>query len=659
MIWEPGATRPLPKDGREQWDARVDRADRLRKTYEPAWDRAIKRVGDAHSQADKYEINALLEHRHVESKKAQLFYDTPEVQLHPIDPKIEGIPIDQVLPLRQKVLNYKLGPNAANLKRTVHEALFDAIVPSGFLLTEIGYDARTVPVKRLNKITGQPETVDVPVWGECFWVRVSPKKLLIPDEFRSTNFDQAPWLGLKLTMPIAQAKRAFRLPADFQASAQKDEALFDHGKPMESTDGLVEYTKLWYRAELFDDTIVNPELYRLLILVKGLDEPAVHIDSPFQSLDEQGRLTDDSMRGNPIHVGTLRDLSDSAYVPSDLVVGEQLANEVNKFRTQAMRNRVNRSPITVIDPQEFEKTEIDKLDAGKKTIFCKPGALARGKDALIASVQVGTEPRDNYTAQDYAERDFERALGRGANQSGDFTKTKRTATEARLVQGNASARDDQEKDRLREFVLAGVRKFDAVLQRTLTLEDVAKILGPMGATTWDQFRQLAGRYHYAVLPDSGVFVDAAQFRAQALDEYNLLREDPRINTEELLKKVGRALGYDDAKFVQPAKEKAPDPPKITLAFNGEDLVVPLSGKVLMDLLVQSGYQLGDGTIQMAAAAHAQLDPATVQAGAQAGAAPPVGASAPQLHGGSAPTAGRINQHQAERTGGVQGVGVVQ
>ncbi len=48
----------------------------------------------------------------------------------------------------------------------------------------------------------------------------------------------------------------------------------------------------------------------------------------------------------------------------------------------------------------------------------------------------GQQPRDNYSAQEYAERDWQGALGTSDNQSGQVSKKKTTATEARIVAGS-------------------------------------------------------------------------------------------------------------------------------------------------------------------------------------------------------------------------------
>lgn len=642
--WQPGTSRTMLQAKVDEWTKRLERAETTAKQYHPQWERGLNRYAQAKVSTSKTDINALLDYRHVESKKAQLYHKTPDVNLSPVDPADGTIPWDGILPLRQKLLNYELGPTASNLKRALHKTLVDTLAASGWMILKIGFEQVTLP-DPLTKM-------EVPIWSRRFISAVSSKKLLVPDDFHDTDFDAAPFLTIKGSMAVSKMRRLkWTIPADFQGSAQQDEAVYKHADVQDSTDPLGEYTETWYRASLFDEDVFNPELYRCLILVKGIDTPVWYVDSPYQTLTKEGALTDDSLIGNPIHVGTLRDLIDSAYVPSDLVVGEQLSTEVNKFRTDLIRNRRARKPITLFDTGGLDQTIISKIEKNEGPIGVPAGSLAAGKDNLMVVISPGTEPRDNYTAQDYAEKDWEQALGVSANQTGQFSKSKRTATEVRTVQGNSSARADTEKDRIRDYVIAAVRKIDVILQRTATQQDLQKVLGLQGAVLWEQWRALPGKYGYTILPDAGQHTDAQELRAQTLDEYNLLRKDERVNTDELLKKVARVLGYDPATFVAPAQEKQAEPIKLALSFNGQDVILPASGRLLLDLLTESGVKLSPDTISMLSATHAEqgatLDPQT--------GLPTAPAPAPVAHGGSANKTEPVNQHATEKTGGIQGV----
>lgn len=661
--WAPGTPRPLDGDAFAAWTTRLDRGEQFCKQFHPQWERGLSRYAKALATNAPTDINALLDFRHVESKKSKLFHRTPEVTLAPIDPQDPQAPLGSVLPLRQKFLNHEIGPKGANAKRALHKSLVDTLAASGLIITVVGYedvklDVPPNPDGSLPMDANEQPVTKITVWSRRFISSLSSKKLIIPDDFAdSSDFDAAPWLAYKGTMPVAQARRqGWAIPQDFTGSTQKDEARYKHASSDGASDPQIEYTITWYRASLFDPAVFNPELYRCLVLIKGLDTPAWHIDSPFQSLTPQGQLTDDSLIGNPIHVGTLRDLIDSAFVPSDLVMGEQLSMELNKFRTDLVRNRNARRPRIVVAEQLGQPT-IDKLAKNDGVISVPDGYIdAGGQQRAVATIQSGSEPRDNFTAQDVIERDFEEALGEGANQRGQTAKRKTTATEARIVQGNSSARAETEKDRIRDYFVALVRKFDAIVQRTATQVEVAKVLGQAGAQLWEQWRALPGRYAYDILPDSGRYVDSREYVSHVLDTYNLLRKDERVNTDELLGMVARALNRDPAQFIAKPQDKTTEAPSASVNFKGEDTLNKAMGNLLLDFCANAGIKLRPETIQAFAEQHAQQAPMG-EGGVPAMPGAIVGANqnpGDGNHGGSAPTAPIVNAHQQEKTGRVQG-----
>jgi hypothetical protein len=651
--WAPGTSRPLDPEALAQWTARLDRGEHFCKQFHPQWERGLTRYAKALANETPTDINALLDYRHVESKKSKLFHRTPDVTLTPVDPQDPGAPLAAILPLRQKLLNHEIGPKGANAKRALHKTLLDTLAASGLMICVVGYEDVQLDVPP-DPLTGAPAPLPkITVWSRRFISALSSKKLITPDDFTdSSDFDAASWLAYKGTMPASQARRmGWAIPDDVTGSTQRDDALYKHGTTADGggADPQLEYTIVWYRAALYDPAVFHPELYRCLVLVKGVEQPAWHIDSPFQSLTPQGQLTDDSLIGNPIHVGTLRDLLDSAFVPSDLVMGEQLSVELNKFRGDLIRNRAARRP-RIVTAEGLGGPVIEKLAKNEGPVSVPDHYIdGAGQQKALSVVQAGSEPRDNFTAQDVIERDYEEAFGEGANQRGQTSKRKTTATEARIVQGNSSARAETEKDRIRDYFVALVRKYDAIVQRTATQQDVAKVLGQQGAALWEQWKALPGTYAYDIVPDSGRYTDAREAASQALDEYQLLRKDERVSTEYLLSRLARGLQADPAQLIAPPKDKTTEPPSASLNFKGEDTLNPAMGNLLLDILANAGIKLRPETIATFAAQHAQA-----MAMGQGG-APAIGMNAdPNQHGGTASVTEPINQHQMEKTGRVQG-----
>ncbi len=519
------------------------------------------------------------------------------------------------------------------------------------MVVELGYEQVLLPVPGAVNPDGTP--VEVPIWSRRFMEAVSSKKVIVPDDFRdSSQFDAAPWLAVRGMIPIPTAKKLkWTIPPDFEGSTEKDEHLFQHGDGAAGSSAgekQCAYTKVWYRASLYDETVWHPELLRCLVIVDGIDEPVWHVNSPYQTLTQTGQLTDDSMLGFPIHIGTLRDLPDSAYVPSDIVVGEQLSTEENVFRTGLVRGRRSRQPITLIsDILGQEKADAILKDRGAMVPAEHIGD--NGTQRVVAVVAAGTEPRDNYTAQEIIERDYEQALGLGANQRGQVATKKTTATESRIVQGNSSARAETEASRIREYFIALVRKFDALVQQTMSQEELTKILGQQGAALWQQWQTLPGTYAYDILPDSGRYVDAREYQATVVDLYNMCRKDDRVNTEELLTMLARAFHRDPVKFIAQASGKTMEPPKPSVSFTVEDFHDPLGGKTFLELLKAGGVQVSPQLEALFTAAGILRTVAGPIAGTL-----PDGTPADAPHGGMADQTEPINKHQRQNTGKVQG-----
>jgi hypothetical protein len=655
--WAPGTPRPLSEDAVKLWGTRVERGVAKDKQFHPQWDRALSRYARALMPKPKDdEFDPLLDYSHVEGRKAQLYHRTPDINLLPVDPQDASVPYQVILPLREKVLNHELGPEKANAKRALHKTLVDTLAASGDMILKIGFEQVTLPVETMQPgMLGQPAApvqIQVPVWSRRFIEAVSAKRLVKPSDFRDTDFDKAPWLAVKGCMPVPTAKRlGWTLPADYEGTAPDKEMYYDDGSgssDYDPTDPQVEYIEIWYKASLFDEAVFNPELYRCLILVKGSEVPAWHVDSPYQTLDPQGALTDDSMIGNPIHVDTLRDLPDSAHVPSDLVIGERLSTELTKFRTGLMRNRRGRRPVTAVNA-DLGQTTIDKIaeNAGPVPL---PAEFFDGSNVsrAIQISQAGTEPRDNFTAQQIIQGDYDNAMGVSPNQRGQFKSGKTTATESRIVQGNSSARAKTDEDRVREYVVRLVRKFDAIVQRTMTQQELTKILGQQGAALYEAWKLLPGKYAYKIQPDSGRYVDAEEYRTQKVNEYNLLRKDPLVNGAELTRAVVTALGYDAGKLVpQDQAEEKPEAPKVSFSVS-LDTAPPVPMKLAIEMLKQQGYIISP-ELEAALLVQASINEEVATMESQAKSQNPE-------HGGPADKTERIDKRQESRTGGLEGVG---
>ena len=338
---------PMSPEELATWWSRVELADNARKQREKKWDELLR----AYLPTDDYlyeNLNSNIHFRNTQQKSAELFEQTPTLILTPLAPVLQpmqgppqpnGQPSPpmtsaQVVPIKTAVLNKALGPDGVDVMRLMDELKFDLLQTSGIAWSEIAYEADFQGTGEPDPATGQEQTV--PVYEAVTWKRFSPKKGLIPHDWRSTRYDDAPWLGRKFTMPLALAIRELGLPADFTPNATTDTAVFEgQGRDLsqagtQDVSGLVEGVLVWYRPAFFPNTgIAHRQVQRKLVLVRGLEQPAKHEMSPYQSLGPDAKLTADSIVGFPLHLFTLYDVSDSAYPPSAAAMTDPLVKHEN------------------------------------------------------------------------------------------------------------------------------------------------------------------------------------------------------------------------------------------------------------------------------------------------------------------------------------------
>jgi len=192
------------------------------------------------------------------------------------------------------------------------------------------------------------------------------------------------------------------------------------------------------------------------------------------------------------------------------------------------------------------------------------------------------------------------ALGR--NQRGVLNDTEKTATEVNVAQGAADVRLDAERARLLDWYVRGARKFASLLQMFKTDEGYVQILGQdaQGLQPWDRTR-IQGEYVFSVKPDSALRIDAAADRAQALNLYQLLANDPQVNRMELLKSVLLRHNLDPSKVVvETPPQKGVEPPRVSVTLNGDALAAP--SPMLLEVLKQAGMQITPPMVQQTQAA---------------------------------------------------------
>lgn len=645
----------VPKDGPGSyafWRSEIEASkawwDRLSKTRQ--WDRNVQSyLGKTLSSVPADDTVVVpKDYANVEQKKALLFFQVPEVTLTAEQPGLED-----AVRVFQAVLNRKLRSDEVNAGALMNEVLFDVLCPAGLGASKIGYIAeqqgeRTIPKPMMDPsgqpitdpMTGQPvmteETVPNVVAERYIWERIPIKRLLIPVDFHGSDFDRAPWLGFSFEMDRASAERQYGLSDEARSSKEDEQRIQADVKAETSKSARVCGYEIWYRAALYHPEIANSDVLAQIIWFEGEAEPSVWRLSPYQRLDPNGRLIA-GMKGFPVHILTLRYVSDQAVPPSDVFMSRPLVDEMSEGRSQMVRQRKRTTPMTMYEPSRLTRTAVEKIEAGETQEMIPVNALDPANPPMV-EVRRATFPRENFSFNDITERDIHEVWAMGANQQGIQTSSKQTATEASIQQTATQTRMKREQVEVARWFVAGVQKLGALIQLFADDQDYVEVVGPTGLRSlqaWDR-TMIQGRFAYSAKPDSTLQMDAAFDKKQAMDQYQFFRQDPLVNPTYLLQATARRLGLDPAQFLAPPQPPKPESMRPSLSVKGEDLnpLMPQYANI-----------------------HALLTQAGITGLTSPMAAPQMLPQGPTEHGGTQPMAEPLSKHSADETGQLPGAGM--
>lgn len=616
----------------------------------------------------------------VERKKAALLFALPQVTLKPLQAQLAG-----AVPVFQARLNAELGPMGVDALDAVNGAAFDALCTSGFGVVKVGYEPIADGVESVQVGTqsvpgpASPGSVlglsapmvEQPVFAEqpkilyerYFMEHLSPAKFLWPSDFRGGNFDKAPWLGALFLMPKTTVASLLGLDEDDLTEADQDPHLITPPETGdERPDRAVRVTEFSYYASRFDASAKHPLKLRQLVFVEGITAPVVHRDLPWQVWDANGRFRS-GVIGHPFKVLKLRDVTDAATPKSDVHMTRPQVMELSRGRTQMLNQRDRNVPLRLADVERLGgKETVEKINAGTWQALIPVPSLDPNNPPVHELARSSFPPED-FTFNTIIDRDINEAWGMGANQGGLETAEGKSATEQALVQRNADARLDKERQKVLAWFALCAGYLGALIQLFDDRTEMVEVLGPEGEAQlqpWDR-QAIQGRYVYEVHPDAGQRIDGEKYLKDLMDSFNYLARDPRVNRAELIRPIVSALKLDPSRVLVPQlPAKGPDPANVSFRFSGDDLdVTNPKWPIVEALLKQSGYQIPDDAVTDARE-HAALQSQILQAAGVAsapGAAGPTarpGRPVPGLverdHPGAAPQAEKLSSHQAAITG---------
>src|SRR6185436_9057069 len=438
---------------------------------------------------------------------------------------------------------------------------------------------------------------DVPVY-QCYYAsRISPGRFLWPVEFVGSDWQEAPWLGYEEDLTVVEAMRKKWVDADYMT---------EYGDKLKSTSDTTDdednkdITKkvcvqhIYYKKSLVEPDEVDPRKLGHLVFIKGKKKPVVSEDFTWQKYDEQS-MDWMGMTKFPIKVGTLTTLSDEALPPSDSEIGRPQVRELMRSRSQMVKQRDRSMPLRWFDVNQVDDDIAEQM---RKGVYQDMIPMNGPGNSAIGEVARANYPRDSWEFQSVIDRDLDEAWSMGRNQQGLDTPGETSATESQIVAQNSNVRIEYERVRVLRFFLEIAEAVFDLMQLFQDDQAWVKIVGPDGAKALQQWDRttIRGEYAFDAHPDSAVRVDVAQKRAESLNLYKLLRQDPLLNPQAFTQGVLETHGLDPQKIMAPPAPPAPPPAAARYSFVGADLANPM---VVAFLQKHAGMALGPEDLQAA------------------------------------------------------------
>lgn len=589
------------KKRHDDFRSRVDVCKSYRRKLIPNWTTNIdyRRGKPFTSQGDEDQVAVNLDWSLTKAKQSALFSQVPEVRL---DIDFKTSPWGAAF---QKKLNNIL--ISAGIETAMDECLPDCINAAGIGVVLVSYDVikedKQMPKMDTSTLTpeelanvhatgehqGQPVEMDtVPHILDHRYVvqRISPADFLWPVGFTGANFDNAPWIGRSGRVTWAEAVQKFGLTdADKELILGEDRPNLDRlttdiEREKTSNDDMVPFDEIFYKTQQYDEGAEAYSALHHLVFVAGKEKPVV--DEPWNGQ----KVGPDGITGSqktPIRVLTFTYITDETIPPSDSAIGRPQVNEINKSRTQMIRQRERSLPIRWYDVNRVDPTIQQSLMRGTwQAMIPVQGA----GDRVIGEVSQAKMPQDNFMFDKVAKADLQEEWT--VNNTGKQLEEGEEGGDSLQNKTSFNTQVGRERAKVASFVVG----ISEVLGGLMCLYEDPQSLGQGFDPGFS--KSLA----FSILADSTVLLDVGQ-RVSRLNHFmNTYAKSGWIDVESVLQEIATLHGLDPAKVIRPPQPKPPVEPNISLRLTGvEDLLNPLA----LAFMIKSGQAPPQEMIEQAKA----------------------------------------------------------
>jgi len=579
---------PKVKKRNDEFRQRVDLCKSYRRKLIAQWTISIdyRRGKPFASQNDQDQIAVNLDWSLTKSKQAALFSQVPEIRLN------HG---DDLLPKQapwSSKFEHKLNDylKESGIEAAMDECLPDCINAAGICGVIVSYDSitedRDVPKIDMSQLppalhaqalqTGQLNGQPIPMESTPYTLdhrfstqRFSPADLLWPITFTGSNFDNASWIGRSGRITWADAVQRFKLKESDKDSVlgedrpMLDKLTHDIEKDRSQADEMVGFDELFYKEYQYNSTAQSFSTIHHLVFLNGKDTPV--IDEPWkgQKIEDDGSIT--GATKYPIRLLTLAYLTDETIPPSDSAIGRPQIDEINKARTQMIRQRERSLPVRWFDVNRIDPAIQTTLMRGTwQAMIPVQGEGTR----VIGEVARAQMPQETFMFDKIAKADLLEEFGALAStqqdevEKGDPSQNK----------SNFNTKAGRERAKVASFVVG-----------------IAEVLGGLmclyedPASFGEGFTPSVSKIlKYSILADSTVLLDSVQKLTRLNEFVNLYAKSGWVNLEPVMQEVATLSGLDPSIAIKAPEAKPPVEPNISLRLTGvEDLLNPLALAFLM------------------------------------------------------------------------------
>ena len=351
--------------------------------------------------------------------------------------------------------------------------------------------------------------------GAPWALRERPLDTIVP--YGATSITTAPWIAHRAIRLVDDIKKDGRyLPnrRDVKANRQIEcEGAYSDEIYKEMMDD-DEYAEIW---EIRD--------YKTrMIYVLSIDHPKFLVKEI------------DNLQFNDLPAAEMifnSDLNSFWGIPDARIIMPQ-QDELNEIRTQARAHRAAATIKAIVSQGSMTPEDKKKFLSGVVMPIVEITGASNIKDAIM--LLQPHVPMELGPLSEQVISDVRYMLGMSSNQAGEYSPGRKTATEATIVQVASELRIDERRDVAADLLVKiGKKILEMISAFQATSEGIIPITSPLGQTKWAiyQGRDLIDDYDYIVNPDECLPYNMQVRKQNAMELYQVGRQDPLFNPLEL------------------------------------------------------------------------------------------------------------------------------